>query len=99
MGTVLSQKPRRWQRFSNESSFARSDAEQRPNHAETVRDLGEDGGAKHVVERLSKHINGLLAQQVRFKRFIERTWVQAGASERFRKWGVQICTNLIQSGS
>ena len=30
VGTVLSQKPRRLQRFRNESSFARSDAEQRP---------------------------------------------------------------------
>ena len=33
VGTVLSQKPRRLQRFRNESSFARSDAEQRPDHA------------------------------------------------------------------
>jgi len=32
-GTVLSQKPRRLQRFRNESSFARSAAEQRPDHA------------------------------------------------------------------
>jgi len=31
--TVLSQKPRRLHRFRNESSFARSDAEQRPDHA------------------------------------------------------------------
>jgi len=31
--TVVSQKPRRLQRFRNESSFARSDAEQRPDHA------------------------------------------------------------------
>jgi len=31
VGTVLSQKPRRLQRFRNESSFARSDAEQRPD--------------------------------------------------------------------
>ena len=56
VGTVLSQKSRRLQRFRNESSFARSDAEQRPDHAcrETIRDLGEDGGAKHVVERLSR---------------------------------------------
>ena len=29
VGTVLSKKPRRLQRFRNESSFARSDAEQR----------------------------------------------------------------------
>jgi len=49
VGTVLSQKPRRLQPFRNESSFARSDAEQRP-----VRDVGEDGGAKHDVERLSR---------------------------------------------
>ena len=49
VGIELSQKPRRLQRFRNESSFARSDAEQRPDHA-----LGEDGGAKHVVERLSR---------------------------------------------
>ena len=33
LGTVLSQKPRRLQRFRNESSFAQSDAEQRPDHA------------------------------------------------------------------
>ena len=33
VGTVLSQKPRRLQRFRNESSSARSDAEQRPDHA------------------------------------------------------------------
>ena len=33
VGTVLSLKPRRVQRFRNESSFARSDAEQRPDHA------------------------------------------------------------------
>ena len=33
VGTVLSQKPRRMQRFRNESSFARSDAEQRPDYA------------------------------------------------------------------
>jgi len=31
VGTVLSQKPRRLQRLRNESSFARSDAEQRPD--------------------------------------------------------------------
>ena len=46
--TVLSQKPRRLQRFRNESSFAWSDDEQietRPCR-ETLRDLGEDGGAK-----------------------------------------------------
>jgi len=30
VGTVLPQKPRRLQRFRNESSFARYDAEQRP---------------------------------------------------------------------
>ena len=30
---VLSQKPRRLHRFRNDSSFARSDAEQRPDHA------------------------------------------------------------------
>jgi len=51
VGTVLSQKPRRLQRFRNESSFARS--ETRPCR-ETVRDLGEDGGAKHGVQRLSR---------------------------------------------
>ena len=34
VGTVLSQKPRRSQRFRNESSFAQSDAEQRLYHAE-----------------------------------------------------------------
>jgi len=33
VGTVLSQTPRRLQLFRNESSFARSDAEQRPDHA------------------------------------------------------------------
>ena len=33
VGTVSLQKPRRLQRFKNESSFARSDAEQRPDHA------------------------------------------------------------------
>jgi len=56
VGTVFLQKPRRLQRFRNESIFARSDAEQRPDHMQgTVRDLGEDGGAKHVVERLSRH--------------------------------------------
>ena len=33
VGTVLSQKPMRLQRLRNESSFARSDAEQRPDHA------------------------------------------------------------------
>jgi len=31
VGTVLSQKPGRLQRFRNESSFARPDAEQRPD--------------------------------------------------------------------
>jgi len=50
VGRVLSQKPRRLQRFRNKSSFARSDAETRPCR-ETVRDLGEDGGAKHAMER------------------------------------------------
>jgi len=54
VGTLLSQKPRRLQRFRNESSFARSDAEQTRQCRETVRDLGEDGGTKHVVERLSR---------------------------------------------
>jgi len=33
VGTVLSQKPRCLQRFRNESSFTRSDAEQKPDHA------------------------------------------------------------------
>ena len=33
VGTVLSQKARRLHLFRNESSFARSDAEQRPDHA------------------------------------------------------------------
>jgi len=33
VGIELSQKPRRLHRFRNESSFARSDAEQRPDHA------------------------------------------------------------------
>jgi len=33
VGIVLPQKPRRLQRFRNESSFARSDAEQKPDHA------------------------------------------------------------------
>ena len=35
VGTVLSQKPRCLQWFRNESGFARSDAEQRPDHTET----------------------------------------------------------------
>ena len=33
VGIELSQKPRHLQRFRNEPSFARSDAEQRPDHA------------------------------------------------------------------
>ena len=33
VGIELSQKPRRLHRFRNESSFARSDAEQRPDQA------------------------------------------------------------------
>jgi len=53
--TVLSQKPRRMQRFRNESSFARSDAEQRPDHAGRQYVISARMVArKHVVERLSR---------------------------------------------
>jgi len=64
VGIELSQKPRRLHRFRNESSF----------------DLGKDGGAKHVVERLSRdavttedshHVQQAAARRQRTQSIIE----------------------------